>query len=889
MLGAFIRVLYIVSVTFAICDATSTVSTSTTVTLTSTSIPPRVCPFVPSTAPTPTQAELEFVELGVYFYGLGCTFNETANAILMREFPSIVCPERVYMPYLPYESIYPASCFPFNLAQPQYSYGIACAGLVLFIVEFGFFFLVMVPRRHLQPIKNRDLILTFITFATSFANSVIPFGVIVYGLDFPVGFFIWASYISAPLTTGSLAFRCYRYWFTYKIVTLAMMNADKENANRQKLRDEPAQWPAFDREDRSTYKYALLRLGRRIFPVKPDTTQHQIQVERVKWLKWKWTIRSWTFILWMVPYFTWSMAMLAENYELYPQNFQKDPSVFATARTTWWTTGGQAQVKSLWDNGFNATTLLAPSVYNPNGYIPFSPHFADIIVYPSDPFMNNLSTGYLGAHCLVLFILAFLLVGKPDKLFIRGELTFMIFDIVTVVVLIIWSGWSTYWSNEFDPRGFNLLNLFYIFNALIPWMGAVLMPTTFTYTQTFNRARNAGLAKLFKNNRDESTGHGSTNSNSHNRKRRRTIKQSIKQSFKEWVYGYFGWEVLQDVVPDSVNSKIQSNYESKQGHHPDSIVHSDIASMGPQITATVTPKLIPKMASLPLLTQAKHLQVIAKPYLKDTRCWSKFKARFKALFYTPKTVAKDLQGNLVTLELINLEPATLLDTEISTDLARDMAIKMLVPESVLALIAFKQYEQQWVQDKILPTGQKVNYTAEEKLACAQAIQGDFLTAGAELEINISDKLRNPVIKLIEDADKLQKTIVKSSRHVVAISPSIKAIDENKSEEKEKEKANVANDTKVDIIDKTILTMKQEQDVLIPEKPLRPLQRNLFDPIVSEMYLLIQPFVDRMRSDKGYLQPLTESIYARQKQEQEHEILKQQLDLVEVVTVPSEAI
>ncbi len=84
-------------------------------------------------------------------------------------------------------------------------------------------------------------------------------------------------------------------------------------------------------------------------------------------------------------------------------------------------------------------------------------------------------------------------------------------------------------------------------------------------------------------------------------------------------------------------------------------------------------------------------------------------------------------------------------------------------------------------------------------------------------------------------------------------------------------------------------MKQEQDVLIPEKPLRPLQRNLFDPIVSEMYLLIQPFVDRMRSDKGYLQPLTESIYARQKQEQEHEILKQQLDLVEVVTVPSEAI
>ncbi len=382
----------------------------------------RPCPGATS-GPTPTIQEYNALELTVFNVLFNCTADMATNP------PNSPCPELVYLPDKSFASLFPSSCFDFNLAKPQANTEYAICGLVLFIIEFGAY-LWFLTRRHVQPIKHRDPILTFITFATSFANSVIPFGPTVYGLGFPVGFLIYAEYISAPLTTGSLAFRCYQFWFKYK-------------------------WMSIPTKD-----------PRRLF-----------------WAKWAWTTRLPAFILWMIPYFIYAMILLAINYHLFPQDFQDNPFIFSTGRCDWFYFGPE-QVAFLTELGLNSTLL--PSPYNPQGYVPYSPHFSSCTVYPSTVLMNNMSTVFLAVHCFVLFMWAWALYGKPEKLFIRGELWFMIADILTVVVLIIWSGWPG-WAGAFTPNGFNLSNMFYIFNALLPWIGSVLMPLIISYTRTFDR------------------------------------------------------------------------------------------------------------------------------------------------------------------------------------------------------------------------------------------------------------------------------------------------------------------------------------------------------------------------------------------------------------------
>ena len=610
----------------------------------------RACPSESSSTPPPSEAVLNFVELGP-FAELGCTANTATNP------PNIPCPELIYLPDKSFASIYPGQCFTFDLAKPVANYNIAQAGLALFIIEFSGFFWYLARRRY-APLNKRDAFLTFITFATSFANSVIPFGVIVYGLSFPVGFFIYAAYISAPLTTQSLAFRCYQFWFKWK-------------------------WDKIQVTD----------------------------PRKLKWAKWAWTTVSWKgFPIYMILFFALSFAIFAENFQLYPQDFENNPYVFETGRCSWFYFG-ENQVNFI--QSINQSQSLLPSPYNPNGYVPYSPYFASCTVYPSSTVMGYISNGFLGFHCSVLFAWAFVLYGKQDALFIRGELWFMIGDILTVVVLIIASGWQGEQA-VFTPNGFSLSNLFYILNDLVPWMGCVLVPVLLTYTRTFNRNGGAMMCKhaFRRRNARDSQGHSSSDP-------RESTQHSTTRNPLLVLYSVVNqWRKTNDVsaiIPMTVKEKAS---ERKDATYSLSIKHA--------------------------------------VNVHESTC--------ERLCFRNRASINS-RNEPVKLRLIGLRPETLLFNVESERLSKKLANEMLCAESIDFLIWRRSFQRLFISDDLAKQDPDFAKwlndfvsqfagicTQQHKIwALAQLIKQKFLEENSPNQVNISGPLRQKYGNMLDQS------------------------------------------------------------------------------------------------------------------------------------------
>ena len=844
---------------------------------TTNAVAPRACPFLPTTGPAPTPAELDFVELGVLFYEFGCSSNLTNNDLLFTLYGT-VCPRLVARPDVPFQSIYDLTddeCFGFSLGNPKYFTGYAKVALFLVLLQFGFFFFVMVPRRHLQPIKSRDLVMTFVRVSSSLCNSIIPFGVTVYGLAFPVGFFVFAQYISAPLTTGSFTHLAVSFIYGWVLVNMPTTNIFTGALNERKV--------------------ALAKL--------------------------KWVISRRWFLVWMMFYYIIPMSELGHNYQLYPQNFQNNPSVFGTGRVLWWDIGDKGVLSFLESKGVNITQAFAPSVYNPNGYLPYSPHFASVVVYPSDPEMNNLSTSFLGLTCFLLFVLQIILHRMKEKLFIRGELAFINGDVISVVALIIWSGWSTNWTNDFTDGPFNWVNFFYLCNAMNIFIGSMVMPTFFTFTTTFNRSMNAGFARLLgssKHSNEKSLTLSNNNNTNNNNNGRHVVKSKSKSKSNGFIGVAEAPQVQQNTWKTTLKNELLDYFNGCRGR-VDQEKYSVVQSSNSQTTdinsketrvidiANET-KGAPKHEKKQVKEkeEVKHLDVIVRAYKGDLskrkRCWF----IFKSWFITPKNVTRDETGRLVVLELINLEPATFLETEESGRLALDMATQMFTPEMVIGLQAIRSYDKLWEEHDIICSKTDDELRTDMIKAfqlkareCAIRIKNSHMalkTPGEgplygqkrvrcieliddttkDLKRDLFDKLRGDGTQSVDAYDRLWKEFdIASERTGTELREDMMRSFPHKIREcaiKIKE----AHMTVGSLTEITIFGANRNHCVALIEDTTKQLKRDLFHKYRYELYHLLRDVKNRMLSDnQSHVQPLARQIYEeRQKVKQEKKLKEQ---------------
>ena len=860
-------------------------------------IAPRACPFLPAPTPTPTPAELDFVELGVLFYEFGCSSNLTNNDLLFTLYGT-VCPQLVARPDVPFQTIYNLTdneCFGFSLLNPKYNIGEAKVGFFFIMFQFGFFFFITVPRRHLQPLKSRDLVMTFIRFSSSLCNSIIPFGVIVYGLAFPVAIFAFAQYFSAPLTTGSFTHLAVHFIYMWMLVNTPMMNPFTGGFNERKL----------------------------------------------FFIKWKWVVSRYAFPLWMTFYYIIPMAELGRNYQLFPQNFQNNPSVFGTARVLWWDIGAKEVTIFLESKGVNITQVFAPSVYNPNGYSPYSPHFASVVVYPSDPAMNNLSTSFLGLTCFILFVLQLILHRMKEKLFIRGELAFINGDVISVVALIIWSGWSTNWTNDFTDGSFNWVNFFYICNAMNIFIGSVMMPTFITFTLTFNNSKNAGFARLFgaSKNSDQQSMTWSSNRRVGDEPKsnenkgdieagerllpEETWKTILKKELIDYFNGFIGRVDEDESSSDESNQSQTSANDSKETQV---IV---IANESKLETARgnkhkVRDKDMDKDPVKP------PLDVIVRAYKGDINKRDRWWFKFKSLFVTPKNVFKDDKGRLIVLELINLQPETFLETEQSGQLAFDMATEMFVPEMITGLQSFRAYDLMWTRfdNDHLQKDVKIIITevakAKDDMDKAKMSRNERRFRGkynrywcggdkrpANMEEAKAEEAKDDIVKIKAEMFQLTYNMLEATHNTIKAKcdmviaeeklDSMTFMDYRRKEllrEFEKSQTNYADACRKEVRARAI---KIKASHLVPgaiaelnvfgeirnkcvkliEDATQDLKRDLFVKFRRELYHMLIPVKNRMLSNnQAFVQPLARNIYEARKRNQQEERLRVELALVD---------
>jgi len=416
----------------------------------------RACPPVTPQPPLP-DAVMNFVELGP-FAALGCGPDPATNP------PDVACPLLVDRPNVKMSSLFPSTCFDFNIFEPMYGGSIPDVVLVIFIATMsalGDFS----RRRKLYPLNQRDPWMVFGTVLSSFLNSFIPLGILVYGYGFKVGILVYATVFGQLLTTQTTSFSCYQYWFNNRFHAI----------------------PA--------YEYR----------------------RRAKWAWYAWTTKSISFLLYIGPYMTLSLVIFGINDYLYPDNYAGNPGVMDTGTCQWYYFGPEQLADLARRNLTSQLTSIVANESNPTGYVPYSVHFSSCVVYPANEIMSRIGTGFLAFHCAPLFFWLYVLRNDKDDMYIRVELYFMILDILTVVVLIVIASWNNAMTNVFTPNGFSILDVLYYLNAIIPPIGRLVFPLALSYSSSY--ARGGSIKTRFLNfilfRGSQSQDHSSLNNVSH--------------------------------------------------------------------------------------------------------------------------------------------------------------------------------------------------------------------------------------------------------------------------------------------------------------------------------------------------------------------------------------